>query len=77
MISFQKIFLRRSHYYGLGWQIEGRGKNNILYHAGGIKGFTALVYLAPHQERGFAILMNVLDTNAIKAMMRIILKSDL
>ena len=69
------LLVRGSYYYGLGWQLEERGRRRFIYHAGGIDGFTSLVYLVPDQKLGFAVLCNVLNEKVPIKVMRIILSN--
>jgi len=43
---------------GLGWQLEQRDKRWLLRHAGGDRGFRALLTLYPDQHRAIVILSN-------------------
>jgi len=44
--------------YALGWFTYDWNGNAILEHGGNIDGFSALVYMAPQEDIGFAILTN-------------------
>ncbi len=44
--------------YGLGWYIGPYRGHHLLYHAGGVQGYSALVGFMPHDNIGVVILTN-------------------
>jgi hypothetical protein len=44
--------------YALGWNVERWGGHRILFHPGGVEGFTAIVGMMPGREVGWVILTN-------------------
>ena len=50
--------------YALGWFKETHGEERLLWHSGGIDGFSAMVGMMPDREVGWIILTNKGDTPA-------------
>lgn len=50
------------HSYGGGWFICEYFNEKIIWHGGGIDGFTALVWLIPDQNIGMVIICNVMSS---------------
>ncbi len=44
--------------YGLGWFVYNRGELKVVQHGGNIDGFSAYVYMLPHQQIGMVFLTN-------------------
>lgn len=44
--------------YALGWEVQDYRGTKILWHAGGLFGFTSIVVLIPEKDVGFAIELN-------------------
>jgi CubicO group peptidase (beta-lactamase class C family) len=44
--------------YALGWFVEPQAGHRLLWHSGGINGFSAMVAMMPDQEVGWVILTN-------------------
>lgn len=47
--------------YALGWEVRDYGGAKIIWHAGGLFGFTSIVVLIPEKNVGFAIEVNSED----------------
>lgn len=47
--------------YALGWQVQDYKGTQIVWHAGGVFGFTSVVVLIPEKNVGFAIELNSED----------------
>ena len=47
--------------YALGWQVQDYHGTQIVWHAGGLFGFTSIVVLIPEKNVGFAIEVNAED----------------
>ena len=56
MDSFEEI---GSGSYGLGWRINTYRGSNMIHHAGGIDGFSALVSFLPDEDAGVVVLSNL------------------
>lgn len=44
--------------YGMGWIIQGTGRNRIIWHSGIVPDFGAFMALVPEQRKGFILLYN-------------------
>lgn len=44
--------------YALGWQVQDYHGTKIIWHSGGLFGFTSIVVLVPEKKLGFAIELN-------------------
>jgi len=50
--------------YALGWEVRDYRGAKIVWHSGGVFGFTAVVVLIPEKNVGFSILVNAEDVSA-------------
>jgi CubicO group peptidase (beta-lactamase class C family) len=50
--------------YALGWEVRDYRGAQIIWHSGGVFGFTAVVVLIPEKNVGFSILVNAEDVSA-------------
>lgn len=50
--------------YALGWEVRDYRGAKIVWHSGGVFGFTAVVVLIPEKDVGFSILINAEDVSA-------------
>lgn len=50
--------------YALGWEVRDYHGAKIVWHSGGVFGFTAVVVLIPEKNVGFSILVNAEDVSA-------------
>lgn len=50
--------------YALGWEVRDYRGAQIVWHSGGVFGFTAVVVLIPEKNVGFAIMVNAEDVPA-------------
>lgn len=55
--------------YALGWFVESSGGHRVLWHSGGIDGFSAMVGMIPGREVGWVILTNKGSTPAPSILM--------
>jgi hypothetical protein len=50
--------------YALGWEVRDYRGAKIVWHSGGVFGFTTVVVLIPEKNIGFAIMVNAEDVSA-------------
>lgn len=48
--------------YGLGWSVQSYRGHRVVFHSGGLPGFSAMVALLPREDDGVVILSNRNDT---------------
>jgi beta-lactamase class C len=48
----------RHAYYGLGWRIFDYGGSKLIFHSGGLRGYTAQIAFLPEHDLGIVVLLN-------------------
>ena len=56
--TYQKLYQSPFLAYGLGWHIQPYQGHTLIYHGGGITGFSTLAMFMPKEDLGIAVLSN-------------------
>lgn len=75
-LHWRKTRLKKAE-YGLGWRLFDYSGTPMLYHGGGLQGYSAVLALLPQQKTGIVVLANVGKSTVVDSIMARFIDAEL